>query len=75
MLANPASKTKRTLGEGVLSLVRKNYLRGVDFDSQELVRVSVSIQERQKKTEQRRDQTAAPSQDIRGSELIVKERL
>jgi hypothetical protein len=44
MLANAASKTKRNLGQGVLSPVRKIYLRAVDFDSQE--ELAVSIQER-----------------------------
>jgi hypothetical protein len=35
MLAKAASKTKRTLGQGVLSLVREDLLKRVDFDSQE----------------------------------------
>jgi hypothetical protein len=48
-LTNVVSKMKRTLGQGVLSPVRKVYLRGVDFNSQKLVsKLAVTIQDRQR---------------------------
>jgi hypothetical protein len=57
--------------------IPEDLLKGVDLDSQELVtnsqsvsQLAVSIQDRQ-----RRDRRTAPRHDIRGSELIVKERL
>jgi hypothetical protein len=60
-LANAASKTKRILGQGVLSPVRKIYLRGVDFDSQELVSYQHSgqteIEERPEKRSKDRSET------------------
>jgi hypothetical protein len=85
-LANAAFKIKRTLGQGVLYPVRKIHLRGVDFDSQELVSwLAVSIQlttcqhsgaDRRENTEDTEDnreenKRTAPRHDIRESELIV----
>jgi hypothetical protein len=48
MLANAASDTKRTLGQGVLSLVREYLLKRVDFDSQEQLAVSIQEQSERK---------------------------
>jgi hypothetical protein len=53
MLANAAPKTKRTLGQGVLSLAREALLKRVDFDSQE--QLAVSIQEHTDRTQNREE--------------------
>jgi hypothetical protein len=71
MLANAASKTKRTLGQGVLSLARKIYF---DFDSQEQLAVSIQEQtnrlKRDHRTGNRRDQRTAPRHDIEGHNTL-----